>query len=151
MFHLNNEDALLNEDEDGSKNETSKIEPHSGNHVSPIPLEDETPEIELDSGNYVPAIPLEDVLPKAKLYLDVARDTPEAFDNPLITAILKITLEMIWQRLLERQHYVMSSPEFAIFNFFRGSFGDEKSAQVAVKATAIYWENTWGDDTDYGE
>ncbi|KAI1806019.1 hypothetical protein F4811DRAFT_184386 [Daldinia bambusicola] len=109
----------------------------------------ETSKAQSDPETYVPKIPLEDILPKALSYLEIARDTPEAFDNPLIEAVLRTALEMIWQKLLDQPRYVMSRDEFAIFNFFRSKPMDKERAQVAAKATATYWENTWGNYKDY--
>lgn len=76
--------------------------------------------------------------------LDIARECSDAFSNPKIEAILREALNRIWLKLLTIRSYVMTRNEFAVFNFFQDLNLDSTMAEIATRARAIYWDQTYG-------
>ncbi|KAK6860866.1 hypothetical protein PG995_004502 [Apiospora arundinis] len=74
--------------------------------------------------------------------LEMARDCPDAAEDPVVSNILESALVQTWDKVLAQpDSYVMSRDEFALFNFFQCRFEGNK---VAIAARRRYWDNTAG-------
>lgn len=73
--------------------------------------------------------------------LDLVRDVEVSQADPTAVAILDAFLTALWARIQANQNYVMSSEEFAVFNFYRTRFGNSEVARLAV---GRYWSSTHG-------
>lgn len=72
--------------------------------------------------------------------LEIARESPDGARDPTISSILESALSQIWGRVLAApDSYVMTTDEFAVFNFFQYRFTGNK---VAIAARKRYWDNT---------
>jgi hypothetical protein len=70
--------------------------------------------------------------------LEFARDHPDVEFYPAVCGILETALSQIWNRVLASpKSYVMSTHEFAVFNFFQHRFTDN---ELAVDARRRYWD-----------
>jgi hypothetical protein len=72
--------------------------------------------------------------------IDIARNSEGELD-PMVSAYLEGALAEIWHRISRHpDDYVMTRDEFAVFNFYRGRFEKDATAEEAV---ARYWANTY--------
>lgn len=72
--------------------------------------------------------------------LEVARDSPDGARDPVVCGILESALSQIWERVMANpEGYVMTTGEFAVFNFYQHRFVGNK---VAVAARRRFWDNT---------
>lgn len=72
--------------------------------------------------------------------LEVARDSPDGARDPIVCGILESALSQTWERVLANpEGYVMTSGEFAVFNFYQHRFVGNK---LAVAARRRFWDNT---------
>ena len=70
--------------------------------------------------------------------VDIARNTEGDLD-PSVQSYLDGALNEIWNRInLQPDSYILTSDEFAVFNFFRLRF---QGNSVAEQAVARYWRN----------
>src|SRR2546421_5761255 len=78
--------------------------------------------------------------------LEIARESEEGARNPSIRSILERAITNIWERLQAQPNtYILLKEEFAVFNYYRESFGTSPLAQAAVKR---FWDNYPGDPSD---
>lgn len=71
--------------------------------------------------------------------LEIARDSPEGAEDPVVVSILEGAITEIWGKVEAAPNtYVMSRDEFAIFNYFRSRFEGKESATSAVRR---YWDH----------
>ena len=68
--------------------------------------------------------------------LEIARESEDGASNPTIAKMLNEALTEIWNKVLERNDYVMTKDEFAIFNYFQHRF---KGNELAVQARMRFW------------
>ena len=71
--------------------------------------------------------------------LEAARDSPEGAQDPTVIGILETALGRIWGRIQAQPlSYVMTSQEFAVFNYFQHRFDGQ---EVAIEARKRYWDH----------
>ncbi|KAI1085207.1 hypothetical protein F5B20DRAFT_521365 [Whalleya microplaca] len=75
--------------------------------------------------------------------LDIARDSPEGAESPVVMKLLNAALDEIWLKVMRQPNYVMTRDEFAVFNYFQHRFVNNK---LAIAARRRYWDNTTGDE-----
>ena len=69
--------------------------------------------------------------------LEIARDSPEGAQDPVVASILETALSEIWGKIQARPtSYVMTRSEFAIFNYFQNRF---EGQELAASARSRYW------------
>jgi hypothetical protein len=74
--------------------------------------------------------------------LELARESPEAGQDPTIKGILDDAIRYIWHKIQAHPYsYVMTGVEFSVFNFYQHLFLDEDKAPLARMARARYWDN----------
>ncbi|KFH41704.1 hypothetical protein ACRE_075720 [Hapsidospora chrysogenum ATCC 11550] len=74
--------------------------------------------------------------------LELARESPEAGQDPTINKILNDAIRHIWHKIQTQPYsYVMTGVEFSVFNYFQHLFLDEDKADLARMARARYWDN----------
>ena len=74
--------------------------------------------------------------------LELARESPEAGQDPTINKILNDAIRHIWHKIQTQPYsYVMTGVEFSVFNYFQHLFLDEDKAGLARMARARYWDN----------
>lgn len=72
--------------------------------------------------------------------LEVARNSPEGAGDPVVSGILESALSQLWERVLaDPEGYVMTTGEFAVFNFYQHRFLGNK---LAIAARRRFWDNT---------
>lgn len=72
--------------------------------------------------------------------LEIARDSPDGARDPVVSGILESALTQLWDRVTAQpETYVMSTGEFAVFNFYQHRFVGNK---LAVAARRRFWDNT---------
>lgn len=72
--------------------------------------------------------------------LEVARDSPDGAQDPIVCGILESALSQTWERVLANpEGYVMTPGEFAVFNFYQHRFVGNK---LAIAARRRFWDNT---------
>ncbi|KAJ4415468.1 hypothetical protein N0V82_007339 [Gnomoniopsis sp. IMI 355080] len=72
--------------------------------------------------------------------LEIARDSYDGARDPIVSGILESALSQIWDRVMENpESYVMTTGEFAVFNFYQHRFMGNK---IAIAARARFWNNT---------
>lgn len=72
--------------------------------------------------------------------LEIARDSPDGARDPVVSGILESALSQIWDRVMASpEGYVMTTGEFAVFNFYQHRFMGNK---VAIAARRRFWDNT---------
>lgn len=72
--------------------------------------------------------------------LEVARDSVDGARDPIVSGILESALSQLWDRVMSSpEGYVMTTGEFAVFNFYQHRFLGNK---VAVAARRRFWDNT---------
>lgn len=72
--------------------------------------------------------------------LEIARDSPDGARDPVVSGILESALTQLWDRVTAQpESYVMSTGEFAVFNFYQHRFVGNK---LAVAARRRFWDNT---------
>lgn len=71
--------------------------------------------------------------------LEVARDSPEGAQDPVVVDILETELAEIWGRIQDApESYVMTRDEFAVFNLFQARFAGDATASAAISR---YWNH----------
>ncbi|OJJ49517.1 hypothetical protein ASPZODRAFT_138911 [Penicilliopsis zonata CBS 506.65] len=71
--------------------------------------------------------------------LDRARESEDGQIDAATSEILENALKEVWRKLeRDRDHYIFTRDEFALFNFFRDRYRGNPIAQNAV---ARYWDN----------
>lgn len=72
--------------------------------------------------------------------LEIARDSYDGARDPIVSGILESALSQVWDRVMENpESYVMTTGEFAVFNFYQHRFMGNK---IAIAARARFWDNT---------
>lgn len=72
--------------------------------------------------------------------LEVARDSVDGARDPIVSGILESALSQVWSRVTaDPEGYVMTSGEFAVFNFYQHRFVGNKTA---IAARARFWDKT---------
>lgn len=72
--------------------------------------------------------------------LEIARDSYDGARDPIVSGILESALSQVWDRVMENpESYVMTTGEFAVFNFYQHRFMGNK---IAIAARARFWNNT---------
>ncbi|GIJ84140.1 hypothetical protein Asppvi_002976 [Aspergillus pseudoviridinutans] len=70
---------------------------------------------------------------------------PDAVDRHT-TDILEAAITNLWQRIQNAPDtYVLNGDEFALFNYFRGRYGQNRIAQLAVER---FWNNYRGNSAN---
>lgn len=70
--------------------------------------------------------------------LSKARECPECAQDPMIVALLDVTIDRIWKKIQTRKEYVMSRDEFSFFTYFQSRF---EGLQITRDARKRYWDN----------
>ena len=64
--------------------------------------------------------------------LEIARDSQEGAQDPIVKSILETALEEIWNRIqAQPELYVMTREKFAVFNFYQDRFEGQELAVAA--------------------
>ncbi|KAH8754823.1 hypothetical protein F5883DRAFT_397348, partial [Diaporthe sp. PMI_573] len=72
--------------------------------------------------------------------LEIARYSSDGARDPVISSILESALTQLWDRsTAQHESYVMSTGEFAVFNFYQHRFVGNK---LAFAARRRFWDNT---------
>lgn len=72
--------------------------------------------------------------------LEIARDSYDGARDPIVSGILESALSQVWDRVMDNpEGYVMTTGEFAVFNFYQHRFMGNK---IAMAARARFWDNT---------
>ncbi|KAI0012551.1 hypothetical protein F4779DRAFT_40404 [Xylariaceae sp. FL0662B] len=117
---------------------TSQIAPHI-----PPPTFDPLIMVPYPQEGGKPPNPTAPVITNDVMYaLEIARESPEGAQSPLVMTILNTALDEIWMKILLHRNYIMTRDEFAVFNYFQHRFVDNK---LAVAARKRYWDNASGD------
>lgn len=104
-----------------------EIEADSTQHVSPATISPPADYNNMDASLIADA-------------LEVARDSPDGARDPVVCGILESALSQTWERVMANpEGYVMTSGEFAVFNFYQHRFVGNK---IAVAARKRFWDNT---------
>lgn len=75
--------------------------------------------------------------------LEVARDSPDGARDPVVSGILESALTQLWDRITAQpESYVMSTDEFAVFNFYQHRFVGNK---LAFAARMRFWDSIHAD------
>lgn len=92
--------------------------------------------VHTNGGGYTPAS--EGTLSTSEA-LELARESEEAAENPVIINILEIAITHIWEKICAAPTtYVMTSEEFSVFNYFQNRFRD---IRIATEARRRYWDS----------
>ncbi|KAJ8059704.1 hypothetical protein OCU04_011352 [Sclerotinia nivalis] len=71
--------------------------------------------------------------------LELARESEEAAEDPIIVGILEVAINNIWIKIQQQPtSYVMTSEEFAVFNYFQNRF---RGQELATEARKRYWDS----------
>ncbi|KAF4266372.1 hypothetical protein KXW98_004411 [Aspergillus fumigatus] len=83
---------------------------------------------------------------KIRQALERARNCePDAVDRNT-SAILETAITNLWQRIQDApDSYVLNGDEFALFNYFRVRYRDNRTAQLAVER---FWNNYRGNSAN---
>lgn len=72
--------------------------------------------------------------------LEIARDSYDGARDPIVSGILESALSQVWERVMSNpEGYVMTTGEFAVFNFYQHRFMGNK---IAIAARARFWDKT---------
>ncbi|KAK0670564.1 hypothetical protein QBC41DRAFT_354958 [Cercophora samala] len=86
--------------------------------------------------------------PSVMQALELARESEAGATEPTVAKIVIEAYHKIWNKLATRPDlYLMTEHEFAIFNHFQSRWPDK---EIAMRAVARYWDNTWAFATPAG-
>ncbi|KAK4678989.1 hypothetical protein QC764_200245 [Podospora pseudoanserina] len=92
----------------------------------------------------------EKVTPSSVMFaLELARESEEGAIEPTVAKLLTDAFNRIWNKVMTRPDlYLMSEQEFAVFNYFQPFWPDK---EIARKAVARFWDNSWAFATSAGQ
>ncbi|KAK4164838.1 hypothetical protein QBC43DRAFT_352552 [Cladorrhinum sp. PSN259] len=81
--------------------------------------------------------------PSVMQALDFARDSPEGAPHNIVSEILEVGIQTVWDKVLDiyeeseqKEVYLMSDDEYMLFNYWQYRFEDN---DIAVKVRARFW------------